>query len=393
MFHRKRKTGYFLLEGLNSLATAYYFYYLFFYMRQQFKFGSAENLALAALHGFVYMFAARVGGNVAQSRGYFFALRVGFIVMAGSLTLGSLLSQVAGQVAVLAVWTIGVCFTWPTLEALVSEKETPAGLRQMVGLYNLVWAGSSAVAYFIGGTLFEKLGAKSLFLLPAMLHVIQLAMTFWLEHRATPAGQPPCLPAAALEIGPRPEAVSPSVSPKTFLRLAWVANPFAYVAINAAMPVIPELALKLSLSPMYAGFFCSVWFFARFAAFIWLWWWPGWHYRFDLLLGVNILMVISFAAMLLAAPFGVILLAQIFFGLSLGLIYYSSLFYSMDVGETKGEHGGVHESAIGTGIFAGSAVGAASRHFFPQHAGSSTLAVSGLLVLGIAAILVIKRRS
>ncbi len=39
--------------------------------------------------------------------------------------------------------------------------------------------------------------------------------------------------------------------------------------------------------------------------------------------------------------------AQIAFGISVGLIYYSSLFYSMDVGETKGEHGGLHEAMIG----------------------------------------------
>ena len=35
-------------------------------------------------------------------------------------------------------------------------------------------------------------------------------------------------------------------------------------------------------------------------------------------------------------------------------------------GETKGEHGGIHEAAIGLGNFAGPALGAASLDFLPQ---------------------------
>jgi len=75
---------------------------------------------------------------------------------------------------------------------------------------------------------------------------------------------------------------------------------------------------------------------------------------------------------------------RVAFGAAVGLIYYSSLFYSMDVGETKGEHGGFHEAAIGAGIFAGPAFGAAALQFFPRHPHSGTWAVSGLLLAGLA---------
>ena len=67
-------------------------------------------------------------------------------------------------------------------------------------------------------------------------------------------------------------------------------------------------------------------------------------------------------------------------------MYHSSLFYSMDVGDTKGEHGGLHEAAIGLGNFAGPAVGAASLYFLPHYANAGALAVSGLLTLGLAAL-------
>jgi predicted MFS family arabinose efflux permease len=175
--------------------------------------------------------------------------------------------------------------------------------------------------------------------------------------------------------------------------MAWLANPFAYIAINTLIAVIPAVATRLGLSATLAGFYCSIWCFARVAAFFALWWWEGWHYRFSWLLAAYLTILGTFTILLLAPNLLVLIAAQVVFGLSLGLIYYSSLFYSMDVGEAKGEHGGIHEAAIGLGNFAGPAVGAASLHFFPQYANSGALAVSALLILGLGGLLAIRRLS
>jgi hypothetical protein len=69
--------------------------------------------------------------------------------------------------------------------------------------------------------------------------------------------------------------------------------------------------------------------------------------------------------------------------MAVGLIYYSSLFYSMDVGETKGEHGGIHEAAIGAGSATGPAMAAAALVFFPKFPDSGTVADCVLLLLGL----------
>jgi hypothetical protein len=133
------------------------------------------------------------------------------------------------------------------------------------------------------------------------------------------------------------------------------------------------------------------------AAFFGLWFWPGWHYRFRWLLVAYVAMVGAFTTMLLAGNLGTLITAELFFGGALGLIYYSSLFYSMDVGETKGEHGGIHEAAIGFGNFAGPALGAASLRFFApasQVDGGTNLgiyAVCGLLFVGFGALLTLWR--
>jgi predicted MFS family arabinose efflux permease len=123
--------------------------------------------------------------------------------------------------------------------------------------------------------------------------------------------------------------------------------------------------------------------FGRFAAFALLWQWSGWHYRFRWLLGAFLLLIASVVAILLAHELWIVVLAQIFFGLATGLIYYSSLFYSMDAGDSKGEHGGLHEAFIGAGICFGPAFGAAALQLAPQNPNAGVWAVSGLLVCGL----------
>lgn len=143
---------------------------------------------------------------------------------------------------------------------------------------------------------------------------------------------------------------------------------------------------------MEAGFFASTWFFARAVAFLGLWLWTGWHYRFRWLVGAYVAMACGFATILLGTNLALLLVAQGFFGAAAGLIYYSSLYYSMDVGATKGEHGGFHEAALGLGIFAGPAVGAASLRFFPGFPNMHSYAVSLLLLMGLAALLHLRYR-
>src|SRR5882762_7109421 len=404
MSPRQLKTGYFILEGLNSFSTVYYSYYLYFFMQKAFGFGNKANLTLAALNGLICMFAAWWGGKFAQRFGYCTALKLGFALMAAALGAGSQAASVTGQVLCMAGFVIGMCFTWPTLEALVSEGETPAGLQRNIGVYNIVWAGTGALAYFSGGALIDTFGTQSLFYFPAVIQATQLALTFWLESKSL--GAPASLPATDLPehsasrdagapslIGASPPSLNPRpiAKAKMFLRLAWLANPFAYIAVNTLIAVMPGLADRLKLSTMVAGFCCSLWCFARLGAFLALWFWSGWHYRFRWLLAAFLALIGAFVLILLVPNLAVLVLAQMLFGAALGLIYYSSLFYSMDISETKGVHGGIHEAAIGLGNFAGPAMGATFLHFLPAHANSGALAVTGLLLAGLVGLLAIWR--
>ena len=389
MFHRKLKVGYFTLTWLNIFATAYYGNYIFFLLREEYGFGNEDNLLYAALGGFLYVFGSWYGGNFAQRRGYYFSLKIGFSLMALSLGAGMFVNIALGQLIVFLGWNLGMCFTWPTLEALASEGEDRKGLTKMLGIYNVVWASGAAVMYFTGGALLEGFGPHSLFWFPAALHVTQFAMLLLLERHAQTLPVPRTNTTGESDALDPHDAAIPLARRKTFLRLAWIATPFAYIAMNTVLPLIPDVAARLSLSTTLAGFVCSVWMFARLFSFAVLWRWSGWHYHFGWLVGAYVTMIASFGALLLVENLAVVVMSQLLFGVAVGVIYYSSLFYSMDVGETKGEHGGFHEALIGVGLCGGPAIGTVALRAFPSNPDAGTIGVAVVLAVGLCVVLAV----
>ncbi len=381
-FMNPSKALYFLIELLTCYSAVFYSNFLFFVMQIRFGFTATENLMLAALNGVIYIFAAWQGGSFAQRFGCTRSLYAGYSGFALALVLGLILNTTAGQVAAYCVWTISVCFIWPALEAIVTDGEQ-ANVCNMVGYYNITWALGGAVAFFTAGMLLERCGIKSLYFIPLILISVQLVLLPFAakltKKHASSAQGTCCNP---------PEC--DSMDARHFLHLAWIANPLSYVAINTALPLFPSIATKLGLGTGIAGIICSIWMFARLTAFIILKRWTSWHYKFGLLAGSFAAMVASFAGIVLAHSIFVLIVAQIGFGLSIGLIYYSSLYYSMNVSSERGAHGGLHEAMIGAGLFAGPAFGAVSVLLLPA-ANPSIWAVSGLLTAGFSGFLLLRR--
>ncbi len=325
MTHRQIKSGYFALTAVNTIASSYYFNYLFFFLRDRFGFGDRENLRVSAMYGFLYIFSAWQCGRFAQRRGFINSLKIGFGGLTVMMIIGGCTNTLPATLGVLVGYSIVLLFTWPALEALVSENETRAGVQHMVGIYNCTWSGAAALAYFTGGPLYDRLGRGAVFWLPAILFSGQFIFLHWLSLRAGTVVKPP--EKSVTDPRPHPEAAAPRqpASPAGFLKMAWLANPFAYVAMYTLLAVMPGIAHKLELSPTKVGLCCSIWLFARLGAFAGLWHWSGWHYRFRWLFLSFVTLIVSFLFLLLAHQLWVFVLAQIFFGLAAGLIYYSSL--------------------------------------------------------------------
>src|SRR3954468_4328423 len=113
--------GIFLVEGLNALATSFYFNYLFFFLKNQHGFSSFENLLVCALNGLIYIPCAFYGGRFGQRFGYLHAVAAGLVLMAVALTASFFLVAVPALIVAMGFWTVGVCFTWPNIEALACD--------------------------------------------------------------------------------------------------------------------------------------------------------------------------------------------------------------------------------------------------------------------------------
>lgn len=373
----------FVFEALGSLACGFYGNYVFFLFRDRHGFGDLGNLGVAALMGLVIALASWRGGKFAQHRGCFRAMVSGLVGMIAALAIGACFPSLPVQLAVMVMWAASQFMVWPALEALVTDGVAGAARARIVGIYSVVWASCSALSYFFGGAVFERLGSGSIFWLPPGIHLLQMVVLwgFARRHDKPPAAVPQ--PSAE----PETPATLLRPCPRSFQRMAWLANPFACVAAFTLLAMIPELARRMGLSTTMAGLFCSIWFFARLAAFVVMWQWPGWHYRFRWLLGGYLLLIVGFATVLTADGLLQLAAGQVAFGLAVGVLYYASLFYSMDVGEARAEQGGIHEAMMGAGNLVGPGIGALSLLIAPQAPHAGVWSVSGMLVVGLAVLL------
>jgi predicted MFS family arabinose efflux permease len=379
MVSRSKKLFY-LFEFSSCVATVYYSNFLFFYLQKVFGFGDFENLLVAALNGIVYVFGSWQGGKFSNKHGPILSLSLGISGMVLALiTAGIFHSNIPVQIVAYGVWTIFVSCTWPPLQAIVTNN-AGTELSKMVGLYNVTWAGAGALSYFTAGMLLEKLGMQSLFWFPVGIHLLQLTILLPIATRVRKNEDAQTVSVIEIEPPKNPHA-------KRFLHMAWVANPFSYIAINTLVPLIPSIASQHHLSTGVAGIVCSMWMFARMGAFYMLWKWNGWHYRFRWMVGAFIVLTIAFSLMIMTHSIVILIAAQIGFGLSIGLIYYSSLYYAMHASKERASNGGLHEAMLGTGLFVGPTVGALGLYFLPAAKNVEAFSVNGLLVVGFAALL------
>lgn len=372
------KSGYFILEGLNSFAAAYFFNHFLFHLRDHHGFTQLHSLALLAGFGAVYAVFSVIAGRFAQRHGYFTSLTIGFGGLFASVALAWVWPALSGQIIALLFWSVAICFTWPVLEALCSEFEPPGRLPARVGLYNVVWSLLQAMGVAAGGIVMERFGWASLFVVPLAIHGGQLLMlpNWHRKRRQYVAAHYPDLSQPA---APR------AAGPAHFQTMAWIANPLSYMAANALTASLPALAQRLQLSQAEAGVWLGVWTWVRTAGFVGLWWWSGWHYRFGLFFASFGATAVGFLAVMLAPGLAWIAVAQVAFGLGVALTYYSSLFYAMDGSTTHGEQGGTHEALIGLGLGGGPGL-AALAILSTGSPISGAVAVTTLLGAGMGAV-------
>lgn len=323
---------------------------------------SPATIALAQIAiGILTAVGAVLGGRVIERDGSRASLRRGLYgLVAGSLA-GWVLPEGWNMLVAIVLVAGFQGFIWPAIEAALTRGEPQKRVQHLVGMYNLGWSGASGLAFFLTTPLMSAFGLRAMFVLPLMLYVVNLMLVWKVlpDYDRIPDTHHRVIDPEGIELT--------SAQRHAFRLLGWLANPMAYVAINVIVTYNPVVAQRIGVSFTTASSWFSLWFYVRMAAFELLRRWSGWHYRPNLLFAAFGVTMLSFAGMMLAPSLGMHLLAQVLFGLSIGLLYQSSLFYSMAGSAEKGTHGGFHESFIGLGIAAGASMAFVGDHLAPQH--------------------------
>jgi MFS family permease len=388
----------------HACPSTFFLYGQPFYAQKRFGWAAGPIGLTQALTGLCVAIGSYVGGQVAHRRQPRLALIIG---LSGSICgaliglAGALRGSVASLIPAMIVLSFSQAMAWPGIEAALMRDETHEGVQHLVGFFNLTWSFGTATAFLAATPLMNALGLNALFTLPAAIYAANLLfLCLFVPEASHP---PSALPSPSSDLTPHPPSQKRSFlagkggggldheQRRAYRWQGWIANPLAYLAIIVILTYNPTVSLRLGLSFREASVWCSLWFYARTAAFEILRRWAWWHYRRGFLYLCFVITMGSFAAIVLAPTLAALLVAQVVFGLSAGLLYQSSLFYSMAGSEAQGEHGGFHEGFIGLGTMLGPLLAFGGSRLFPNSPALSVGLVLGLMALGLCGMLFIGR--
>lgn len=245
---------------------------------------------------------------------------------------------------------------WPITESYLSGGRSGAALRSATGLFNVAWSSALVVAYWCMGPLLKD-------------HTVEVIAAVGLLHFACIA-MLPLFAARPAAHGDAAEALRTPESVAQYRRLLGVFRvqlPTSYFVYSALNPYLPKACEDLGIDRSWAAPLAAIWLISRALTFAGLQRWHGWHGRWVTAWAGSLILLAGFGAAVLATTishalgrhFGIAALVAGLgaFGVGMGVIYTSALYYALAVGNAEVDAGGKHEALIGLGYGAGPVCG------------------------------------
>ncbi len=414
-----------LLTFVCSIGSAIIYGGVFFLARFEYKFSDRDNYALALLFGLTYMPGALGAGPLLRAlkrsgvapRTVLAALMV---IMAGVCFLPLLANLIGGAKpgtghaswalwAAIAVYSPASGMMWPIIESFLAGGRSEHQLRAATGRFNVTWSSSIVITMFGIAPFVE---ARPLQVIAALgaLHLVCIGIIG--RFAQTPAGHAPpdhthCAgcgydmagntsgrcPECGLAIPPAAHHARPLVYRQllTFLRMLL---PVSFMFNSTLSPYMPTALKALGIPILWQTPVTAIWYFTRVLTFLAMERWHGWHGKWSTPVFGTLLLLASFAWLVITpiafAPgiglwFFIAGLAA--FGIGVGVIYAAALYYAMEVGASGVDAGGVHETLIGAGYSAGPLCGLAG--IAAAGAGLVRTDTSSLLTLALVSTLAV----
>jgi len=319
----------------------------YFYTHQVLGFAQAQNLWLALLVGVTY-----VGGATAShpSSARFGERRALLGVLFALVCVHLLIAAVpSAPLLVVALAAIGFLqgAMWPIFESYMSAGETPHSLGRILSRYNMAWALSVPLSLALAGVIIASGSPRLLFVAAAAVFGLVA-----LSCRGFP-GTPTHLEADHAE---RPNATVLN-SYRPLLAASRLAMLLSYALMYVLAPLMPEIMTGVGLDTASAARAASLLDVARFACFVGLFAFSGWHSRKLPIFVAIAALPVGFALVLLGGGLAPVILGEVLFGGAAGLLYTAALYYAQVVQNASVDAGGGHEALIGLGYAFGPAAG------------------------------------
>ena len=262
---------------------------------------------------------------------------------------------------------------WPVVESYVSAGRTGVSQARSIGWFNVSWAVPVVLSLVVAGPLLARYGS-GFFVLPAAINIAALLMALRLP--AQPVHVLHMEQAAVDQHRSMQDRLRPLLTSHRWLLLA------SYTAMFLLAPLMPGIFKGLKVPAAWSPAASSIMDVFRVATFVALGLTVFWHGRVSIVwlslasLTAGLFLVLFGADLAAALGGGIamaitwVILGQVLFGLSSGMIYYGALYYAMVVQNASVEGGGAHEGLIGGGFALGPLAGLIAVALAPHVGGN-----------------------
>lgn len=250
---------------------------------------------------------------------------------------------------------IGMAMFWPSIQSWLALGLNREQLLRSLGIFNVSWGAGWMVGPFVGGFLYEW-GYSVPFIFATIFIFFAILLL---------ARQPLILEKVReSDLNPSPTPVAEVRDNGGFLHAALVANLMSWFFIGIIRSLFPKLGTFLGMETWVIGSLVALFGLSQTAMFIILRRTHRWQYRLLPLLSFQSLGSMGLLIMLISRSAPVFSLAFVLLGISCGMTYFSSIFYSLYGHLDKGRKSGVHEAFIAAGCLLGPLIGGISAHIF-----------------------------
>jgi len=328
-------------------------------------------------------------GRLSDYIGYKHLLLVGYLTYFFSFLALSLSTQLHQLFIFISFVGIAGAMFWPSFEVWTAESKTSKSLTKRVSFFNISWCIGASAGPLLGGILFQvyfRLPVYFVVFLSLLMSLLILRELVGNKGKNSLNNSRESLLRESLLKEDSPLEEKPSLSSRKalslYLYIAWIANFASYFCIGTIRYLFPKLSTHLGIQPSILGILLCAMAFFQVLAFYILGKTTRWHYKWILLIFSQFLGILGLTLIFLGNSVAIFLLAFMLIGIEGGMVYFSSIFYSLNNLKSRGQKSGIHEAILGSGILSGSLVGG----IFAQIYTLRTPYLLGIFIMGAAII-------